>query len=276
MAFPLQERYVNLLTDFGFKRVFGSEPNKQLLVDFLNTLLPAHHKIQSLSYKTDEKIGRLPADRRAIFYTYCQKENGERFIVEIHKTDRCFFKDRSLFYASFSIQEQVFQGEWNFPIVPIYSICLLDSTFSDLDKCGETAVRTVGLKDQNGNSFYENLTFVYVELSKFKKTFDQIASRQDKWLYLLKHLSELEAQPQIFQDFVFQQLFETTEIDNFSLDDQTSYRRSLNYYKDFEEGLERGRREEKLAIARSLLNQLPIEAIAQTTGLEIAEIKKLQ
>jgi len=57
MIFPLQERYVNLLTDFGFKRVFGSEPNKQLLIDFLNTLLPAHRHIQTLSYKSTENLG---------------------------------------------------------------------------------------------------------------------------------------------------------------------------------------------------------------------------
>ena len=57
MAYPLQEQSVNLLTDFGFKRVFGSEPNKQLLVDFLNTLLPAHHSIKALSYKSTENLG---------------------------------------------------------------------------------------------------------------------------------------------------------------------------------------------------------------------------
>ena len=85
MASSLQERYINLLTDFGFKRVFGSEPNKGLLVDFLNTLLPTHHHIQDLSYKSSENIGNTPLDHKAIFDIYCQGVNGDRFIVEIQK-----------------------------------------------------------------------------------------------------------------------------------------------------------------------------------------------
>ncbi|MEL6472277.1 MAG: PD-(D/E)XK nuclease family transposase [Cyanobacteria bacterium J06623_4] len=105
MAFPLQERYVNLLTDFGFKRVFGSEPNKQLLVDFLNTLLPSHHQISELSYKSTENLGSASVDRKAVFDLYCQGANGERFIVELQKAKQKFFKDRSLFYATFPIQE---------------------------------------------------------------------------------------------------------------------------------------------------------------------------
>lgn len=89
--FPLKEKYVNLLTDFGFKRVFGSEPNKQLLVDFLNTLLPTHHRVASLSYKSTENLGATEVDRKAIFDLYCQGETGERFIVEIQKAKQ---KDR--------------------------------------------------------------------------------------------------------------------------------------------------------------------------------------
>ena len=133
MAFYLQEQYVNLLTDFGFKRVFGSEPNKQLLIDFLNTLLPAHHQIQELSYRSTENLGNTPVDRKAIFDIYCQGQcqgqNGERFIVEIQKAKQNFFKDRSVFYASFPIQEQALQGDWNFQLAPVYSIGILDFIF---------------------------------------------------------------------------------------------------------------------------------------------------
>ena len=63
MNFPLQERYINLLTGFGFERVFGSEPNKQLLIDFLNTLLPPHHQIRTLSYKSTEGTNSKPTQQ---------------------------------------------------------------------------------------------------------------------------------------------------------------------------------------------------------------------
>ena len=291
MAYPLQERYINLLTDFGFKRVFGSEPNKQLLIDFLNTLLPEHHKIASLSYKSTENLGSTQIDRKAIFDIYCQGENGERFIVEIQKAKQNFFKDRSIFYASFPIQEQSLRGEWNFQLAPVYSIGVLDFIFDD-HKAEDTLIHTVELKDQHCSVFYDKLKFIYVELPKFNKTLEQLDSHQDKWLYLLRHLPELENQPSPFQDPVFLQLFEVAEISNFSPDEQDSYQSSLKYYRDLnnvidtsrqegleegiERGIEQGRKAEKVEIARSLLDKLPVETISQTTGLTVDEIAQLQ
>ena len=295
MAYPLQERYVNLLTDFGFKRVFGSEPNKQLLLDFVNTLLPRHHKIRSLSYKSTENLGSTPVDRKAIFDIYCQAENGERFIVEIQKAKQNFFKDRSIFYASFPIQEQALKGEWNFQLAPVYSIGILDFIFDD-HKEEDILIHTVELKDQQCNLFYDKLKFIYVELPKFNKTLKQLVSHQDKWLYLLRHLPDLEEQPPPFQDPVFLQLFEVAEIANFSPAEQDSYQSSLKYYRDMNnvidtsrqegieqgiaqgiaQGIEQGRQAEKVRIAQSLLETLPIETIRQITGLTVEEIAQLQ
>lgn len=291
MAYPLQERYINLLTDFGFKRVFGSEPNKQLLIDFLNTLLPERHRIQSLSYKSTENLGNTQIDRKAIFDIYCQGENGDRFIVEIQKAKQNFFKDRSVFYASFPIQEQSLRGEWNFRLAPVYSIGILDFIFDD-HKNEDTLIHTVELKDQHCNIFYDKLKFIYVELPKFTKTLDQLETHQDKWLYLLRHLPDLDEQPQPFRDAVFLQLFEIAEISNFSPDEQDIYQNSLKYYRDLnnvidtsrqegleegiEQGIEQGRQEERRAIARALLSDLSNETISQSTGLTIAEVEKLR
>ncbi len=291
MAYPLQERYINLLTDFGFKRVFGSEPNKQLLIDFLNTLLPERHRIKSLSYKSTENLGSTQIDRKAIFDIYCQGENGDRFIVEIQKAKQNFFKDRSVFYASFPIQEQSLRGEWNFRLAPVYSIGILDFIFDD-HKNEDTLIHTVELKDQHCNIFYDKLKFIYVELPKFIKTLDQLETHQDKWLYLLRHLPDLDEQPQPFQDAVFLQLFEIAEISNFSPDEQDIYQNSLKYYRDLnnvidtsrqegleegiERGIEQGRKAEKRAIARALLSELSNETISQSTGLTIAEVEQLR
>ena len=295
MAYPLQERYINLLTDFGFKRVFGSEPNKQLLIDFLNTLLPERHRIRSLSYKSTENLGNTQIDRKAIFDIYCQGENGDRFIVEIQKAKQNFFKDRSVFYASFPIQEQSLRGEWNFRLAPVYSIGILDFIFDD-HKNEDTLIHTVELKDQHCNIFYDKLKFIYVELPKFTKTLDQLETHQDKWLYLLRHLPDLDEQPQPFQDAVFLQLFEIAEIANFSPNEQDIYQNSLKYYRDLnnvvdtarqegleegikqgiEQGIEQSRKAERWAIARDLLSELSNETISQSTGLTIAEVEQLR
>ncbi|MEO1387431.1 MAG: Rpn family recombination-promoting nuclease/putative transposase [Cyanobacteria bacterium J06634_6] len=295
--FPLQERYINLLTDFGFKRVFGSEPNKQLLIDFLNTLLPEHHRVQSISYKSSANLGATPIDRKAVFDIYCQGENGERFIVEIQKAKQNFFKDRSVCYASFPIQEQALRGEWKFRLAPVYSIGVLDFVFDD-HKNDSTIVHMVELKDQNCNVFYDKLKFIYIELPKFTKTLEQLETHQDKWLYLLRHLPDIDDQP--FKDPVFLQLFEIAEIANFSRSEQNSYQNSLKYYRDLndvvdtawqegieqgiekgieqgiEKGIEQGRLEEKKAIARSLLSQLSVDKISNITGLEVADVERLR
>lgn len=121
MLDPLQDRYINLLTDFGFKRVFGTEPNKRLLIDFLNTLLPQQHHIQDVSFKNNENIGNTQIDRKAVFDIYCQIESGERFIVEIQKAKQNFFKDRSVYYSTFPIQEQALKGDWDYELSAVYT-----------------------------------------------------------------------------------------------------------------------------------------------------------
>ena len=97
-----RERYINPLTDFGFKKLFGTEVNKELLIDFLNEILP-DKKIKNLSYSSEENQGLTELDRKAIFDLYCIGNNGERFIVEMQKAKQNYFKDRSIFYASFPI-----------------------------------------------------------------------------------------------------------------------------------------------------------------------------
>jgi len=238
----LQDKYISLLTDFGFKRVFGTEPNKDLLIDFLNTLLPVHHQIRDLSFKNNENLGNTQIDRKAIFDIYCQAESGERFIVEIQKAKQNFFKDRSVYYATFPIQDQALKGEWDFELSPVYTVGVLDFVFDD-HKHDETIVHVVELKNQQCEVFYEKLKFIYIELPKFTKSVNELESRRDKWLFLLKHLAELTNRPDLLQDSIFSQLFEVAEIANFSRIEQDSYQNSLKYYRDMNNVVNTSRQE---------------------------------
>ena len=165
----VSDRYISPLTDFGFKRIFGTEPNKALLIDFLNVVLPRKHKISDLSYRNSEQVGNNALDRKAIFDLYCQSEDGERFIVEIQKAKQNFFKDRSVYYSSFPIQEQALKGEvWNYKLAPVYTVGILDFVFDD-HKDDETLLHIVELKDQQCRVFYDKLKFIYLELPKFQR-----------------------------------------------------------------------------------------------------------
>lgn len=127
----LQDKYINPFTDYGFKRLFGTEMNKDLLIDFLNQVLPERHHIQDLSYTSTEQLGATEIDRKAIFDLYCTSPQGERFIVEIQKAKQNFFKDRSVYYSTFPIQEQAKKGDWDYQLAAVYTIGILDFVFDD-------------------------------------------------------------------------------------------------------------------------------------------------
>jgi len=236
------DRYINPLTDFGFKRLFGTEPNKKLLIDFLNVILPIQHRVKDLTYRNNENLGNTPLDRKAVFDLYCESEKGEKFIVEMQKAKHNYFKDRSIYYASFPIQEQAQKGDWNYKLEPVYTIGILDFVF-DEDRNNDNFFHIVELKDQDCQVFYEKLKFIYLELPKFNKTIDQLNNHFDKWLFLLKHLPDLEEPPIPLQENVFMQLFEVAQIAKFSQTEREAYENSLKYYRDMNSVIETAREE---------------------------------
>jgi predicted transposase/invertase (TIGR01784 family) len=246
------DKYINLLTDFGFKRLFGSEPNKALLIDFLNVILPPQHIVADISYKNNENVGNTTMDRKAIFDIYCESKTGEKFIVEIQKAKQNYFKDRSVYYSTFPIQEQAEKGDWNYKLSSVYTIGILDFIFED-HKREQEFVHTVELKNQNCEVFYDKLKFIYVELPKFTKKIEELETHFEKWLYLFKHLSELETPPEKLQEGVFKQLFEIAEIAKFTPEEQRAYENSLKYYRDLHNVIETSKleaREEGIVIGR--------------------------
>ncbi|RYE27184.1 MAG: Rpn family recombination-promoting nuclease/putative transposase, partial [Sphingobacteriaceae bacterium] len=110
----MRAKYINPFTDFGFKKIFGEEASKPLLIDFLNALLPIQHKIANLSFKNTEQLGQTDLDRKAIYDIYCETDKGEKFIVELQKAKQNYFIERTVYYSTFPIREQAEKGEWNY------------------------------------------------------------------------------------------------------------------------------------------------------------------
>jgi predicted transposase/invertase (TIGR01784 family) len=119
-------KYINPYTDFGFKKLFGEEGNKSLIIDFLNQLLPSHHQIKDLNFRNLENLPDSTEERKAFFDIHCEAESGERFIVEMQKAKVKHFKDRALFYTTFPLRGQAQKGEWNFELSAIYFVAVLD------------------------------------------------------------------------------------------------------------------------------------------------------
>jgi predicted transposase/invertase (TIGR01784 family) len=275
----LQDKYINPFTDFGFKKLFGSEPNKDLLIDFLNQVLPGKHRVKDLTYTRTEQLGNTETDRKAIFDLYCMGENGERFIVEMQKAKQNFFKDRSVYYASFPIQEQAKKGDWNYQLTAVYMVGILDFTFSE-DEAGHEVRHEVQLKDQKCRTFYDKLTYIYLEMPNFSKKEGDLQTNFDKWMYVLQQLPHLQNRPHALQDRVFQKLFEAAEIAKFTPDEKNKYEESLKYYRDLKNvvdtSFDEGKAEGKAEIARQMLIKgMDIGLISEVTGLTKAEIEKM-
>ncbi len=297
-------KYINPYTDFGFKKLFGEEANKDLLIDFLNQLLPPHHQIAKLQFKNNEKLSDLPDQRKAYFDIHCKSKTGEQFIVEMQKAKMNFFKDRSLFYSTFPIRDQAKRAKhWDFKLNDVYFIAILDFEYDENEE-RRKFLRHVQLKDQDGDLFYNKLHFKFLQMPLFKKKEHELESHFDKWVYFLKNLSKFERIPAILKEPIFEKAFHTAEMSNMTQAQYEAYERSwLDYStmnavvnsaidqglekgikQGIEKGVEIGREEEKLKSQeeaerkeRELIlrmhakGQSPGE-IADLTGIEVERI----
>ncbi len=288
------EKYINPFTDYGFKKLFGEEPNKDLLRDFLNELLKEEQgEIVALTYLKSEHLSSSELDRKAIFDLYCENEKGEKFIVELQKTKQNFFKDRSVYYSTFPIREQAKRADWNYELKAVYTVAILDFVF-DEDKHQKDKYRyDVKLTDtETQKVFYEKLTYIYLEMPKFSKSVEELETRFDKWLYVIRNLNRLDRIPDKLKERIFEKVFEAAEIAKFTPEQVRSYEDSLKYYRDLknsldtafeegkEEGMEEGRREgekqKQIEIAKkSLALGIDPNTISSITGLSLDEIRQL-
>ncbi len=125
----LQDRYINLTSGFGFKRIFGTDMNKDLLIDFLNALFKGQREVKDVSYKNNEHLGSNNDTRRAIFDVYCEAVDGSKFIVEMQNAYLEFYKGRSVYYSTFPISEQAQKGDWDYELKPVYTVRILNFAF---------------------------------------------------------------------------------------------------------------------------------------------------
>ena len=281
------ERYINFYTDFAFKKLFGTEMNKELLISFLNELLRGREEILDLTYLNVEHLGANAANRKAVFDVYCETQNGEKILVEMQKAEQQYFIDRSIYYSTFPIQEQATKGDWDFNLKRVYTIGILNFVFDE--KADDRYNHVVKMMEvETKEVFYDKLTYVYLEMPKFRKTEEELETLFDKWLYAIKNLASLLERPKALQEAVFERLFEQAEIAKFTPNELYDYRESQKDFWDMyavtetaekkgrEEGLKEGRAEGVMEVARKMKAAgMSSELISQMTELSIDEIDKI-
>ena len=291
MPDEIRERYINPYTDFGFKKLFGTEMNKDLLISFLNSQFAGTKaEITNLEYMNGEHLGDGYGDRRAVFDVYCHTADGGRFIVEMQKAEQEYFRDRALYYSTFAIREQAPKGRaWDYRLEDVYTVAVLNFTFPDGEYPADSYRHEIKLKDTIDNHiFYDKLTFLYLEMPKFHKTEDELVTMQDKWMYVLRNLSRLMERPKALQDRIFDRLFEQAEIAKYTPEERREYAESIkiywDYYSTMKTAVDKGRAEGRAEgieatnreNARKMKEKgLSSDVIADVTGLSIEEIQQL-
>ncbi len=294
----IKDTYISPFTDFGFKKLFGTEVNKDLLIDFLNELLSkSGETVVDLTYLSTEQLGRGSEERKAIYDIYCKNEKGEYFIVEMQKAKQKYFKDRSIYYSSFPIQSQAEKGDWNFELKAIYTVGILDFVFKHDEKDDDAYYHKVKLMNtKTSEVFYDKLTYVYLELPKFNKAEEELETHFEKWLFILKNLGDLTSRPQKLQERIFKKVFEQAEIANYSDNEYAEYEESLKTYRDLKnsidssfeegkiegiiegkaEGIIEGEIKGKIETATAMKKKgYAVSDIAEITGISAEEIEKL-
>jgi predicted transposase/invertase (TIGR01784 family) len=278
-------RYINLLGDWGFKFLFYTEANKSYLIHFLQTILGNGEKIKEVVFVPNEQLGKTEEDRKAIFDAYCITETGEYIIIEMQNMSQTYFSDRSLYYSTFPIQAQAPKGEWDYKLKAVYVVGILNFNMhsnkeTNLDK--ECYLNEVHLSnDRTGERFSDKLNFIFIELPKFKKTFKELETNLDKWLFILKNVKKLKTQPEEIRGGIFDELFKTLELKKLKKEDMETYRISEYKYEDFRnftdyaeaQGVEKGKKQ----IAQKLLNRgMSMKDVCETTGLSLNQVRRVK
>ena len=234
----------------------------------------------------------MEKDRRAVFDVICRASDGKEFLVEVQRGAQEHFFERALYYTSFPILKQgkkAMEREegdpkkpWNFRLDGVFFLGVLNYKHLDDDRIEHRYWLREGT---TGEIMTDKLKFVFVEVAKFNKTEDELATDLDRWLYMLKNLSDLLERPAALRDKIFKRIFDVAEISSLDDEDKKNY---INYMqtardtynqleyakkKGREEGIEKRSRE---IAANMLRKNVPIESICEFTGLSAEEITKLQ
>ena len=300
--------YAELLCDFMFKRLFGSEANKDVLIGFLNMILE-DVQIKDVRFIPTEHFGLTKEDRKSVFDLSCECADGRTLIIEMQKGYQKHFRERAVFYTSYPINEQgrnareeflkdhVGDGDdfkWDYALNPVTVVALLNFKFEHTDTWPEDRYHSSYRlrEDCTGEVMTEVLRYVFLELGRFRKHIWEVETTFDKWMYLLKHMHEFDRVPEKFDTPEFRRLFILAEIGNFTPEEMEHYMKSLKDMSDYynvidtaaelaekrglERGREEGKEEAKTEDARKFKELgVSVEIISQATGLSIDVIESL-
>lgn len=246
-------KYADLLDDDVFKLVFGRESSKDVMIEFLNQVIP-DRMIVDLEF-VDKEMHHLDRSRKdSVYDMFCKTDDGSRIVVEVQRRKQANFAERAIYYSTFSIANQVSAGAGCYDFYPVYVISILNFGF----KPGGSKVKSEFrlYETDTRELLTDRVTFIFLDLSKFKKTAEELSGDILEGMYFcFKNIVSLTERPEILEHDVFRKIFEVSELIN--MDEVT-----------------RSKVIEKMTTERDLRNQMEYarqEAIAEGHAEGLAE-----
>jgi predicted transposase/invertase (TIGR01784 family) len=274
-----KKRFVSILSDYGFKATFGNEADTTFLKKALQALIDSSVPIKSVNFVKSE-ISAITLDSRSGIYDIaCVDENENHFIVEMQLSEYPEFIQRMKFYAFHRFNTLVKKGEYKFENLPkIYCIGFLaNNIFSQIADYHNNSA----LKNGKNEIIDDQMTFITVELAKFKKQLFEIRTDLDKLLYTMKTLhtvSKVSQFPKFWNEEWLKKAISEVDLRAMTPEQILAYEMTLsaNALAIKNENKKIEAREEKFVI--SLLKQTDFdnEKIAQIAGVSIEFVQKVK
>lgn len=248
-------RYINPFTDWGFKRLFGQEPSKDILIAFLNCLLEGEHHIDDVSFLNNEQTAETKDGRSIIYDVYCSTDKGEHIIVEMQNREQGNFLDRTLFYMAHAIHDQGQRGNWDYTLSAVYGVFFLNFKSKRLP---DAKLRTdVALSDmETGKTVSPKMRMIYLQLPYFEKREEQCMTMFDSFIYTLTRMEALERMPFTKRNPIFERIAQMADVRTLTREEHLKYDRAIKQYRDYlavkQFDKEEGRKERDNEIIRNM------------------------
>ena len=276
--------YINPKTEFAFKKIFGSKESKDILISFLDAILyQEQDMIQDLVILDPYQAPRIQGIKDSYLDVKATLQDGKTVIIEMQVLNVLGFEKRVLYNAAKAFSIQLGVGEDYTLLNPVIALTITDF---EMFTGNERIISRYRLKEKDDLTDYsDDIELVFVELPKFQKSLNELETLVDKWLYFLKSANQLETVPAKLKsvpalDHAFtvaqQSKLSRKELEVLEKRQMFLHDNRNAILKAKQDGIKQGALQEKVAIARQLLDVLDAETISKKTGLSIAEIQALR
>ena len=285
-------KFVDIKNDLAFRKIFGNENRKEVLISFLNAilLLENEKKIISVDILTPYQLPSLKGGKVTIVDVKAKDQSGKNYIVEMQVAEVDGFDKRVLYYASKSYSSQIERGDLYEKLNPIFFIGILDF---EVTQNKEYISRHKIIDCETGENYIKDIEFNFIELPKFNKKEHELITIVDQWVYFIKNAEDLQVIPNGVKDEGLINAYEDADKHNWTKDELDAYdyvlmreqdyrgRMSLATRKGIAQGIEKGIEEaiEKRDIditLKLILRGDTNKEIADITGLAESQIEKIR